>query len=61
VVALATSVNGRVVAVARENGAIELWNVAPGSVGWHCLLVKAKFDVLCSCLNCKIFRLGLGM
>lgn len=39
-VALATSVNGTVVAAARENGAIELWNVAPGAAGWHCLLVK---------------------
>ncbi|KAG6555830.1 hypothetical protein Mapa_002471 [Marchantia paleacea] len=38
VVALATSVDGTVVAAARENGSIELWNVAPGSVGWHCHL-----------------------
>lgn len=38
VVALATSVNGAAVAVARENGAIEIWSVAAGSLGWHCQL-----------------------
>lgn len=38
VVALATSVNGAAVAVARENGAIEIWIVAAGSLGWHCQL-----------------------
>ncbi|CAM6083883.1 unnamed protein product [Calypogeia fissa] len=51
VVALATSVNGTVVAAARENGAIELWNVAPGSVGWHCLLtIPGKEDAAISSL-----------
>lgn len=40
VVALATSVNGEAVAVGRENGAIEVWRVAAGSVGWHCDLVR---------------------
>ncbi|KAG0557990.1 hypothetical protein KC19_11G171000 [Ceratodon purpureus] len=38
VVALATSANGAAVAVARENGAIEIWSVAAGSLGWHCQL-----------------------
>uniref|UniRef100_A0A0D6QXE5 Uncharacterized protein n=1 Tax=Araucaria cunninghamii TaxID=56994 RepID=A0A0D6QXE5_ARACU len=38
VVALATSVDGTQVAVAREDGSIEIWKVAPGSVGWHCQL-----------------------
>ncbi|KAJ7533600.1 hypothetical protein O6H91_13G056600 [Diphasiastrum complanatum] len=38
VVALAESVDGSSVAAARESGAIEIWNVAPGSVGWHCEL-----------------------
>jgi U3 small nucleolar RNA-associated protein 4 len=38
VVALATSFDGTLVAAARENGAIEIWSVAAGSVGWHCQL-----------------------
>ena len=50
-VALATSVNGEVVAVARENGAIEVWRVAAGSVGWHCHLVRNCIHVL----PCKRF------
>jgi U3 small nucleolar RNA-associated protein 4 len=40
IVALATSFDGTVVAAARENGAIEIWSVAAGSVGWHCQLVR---------------------
>ncbi|CAM6020208.1 unnamed protein product [Sphagnum balticum] len=38
VVALATSFDGTLVAAARENGSIEIWSVAAGSVGWHCQL-----------------------
>eukprot|EP01018_Ginkgo_biloba_P002516 Gb_23587 [translate_table: standard] len=38
VVALATSIDESQVAVAREDGSIEIWIVAPGSVGWHCQL-----------------------
>jgi hypothetical protein len=49
VVALATSVNGGAVAAARENGVIEIWSVAAGSVGWHCQLVPRSFSYcLCS-------------
>ncbi len=40
VVALATSFDGTLVAAAREIGAIEIWTVAAGSVGWHCQLVR---------------------
>lgn len=54
VVALATSVNGAAVAVARENGAIEIWSVAAGSLGWHCQLVRVWHSV---CLR-QILRLG---
>ncbi|XP_010556470.1 PREDICTED: U3 small nucleolar RNA-associated protein 4 [Tarenaya hassleriana] len=35
VVALATFPDGSKVAAAREDGALEVWVVAPGSVGWH--------------------------
>lgn len=45
VVALATSVNGVAVAAARENGVIEIWSVAAGSVGWHCQLVPCTFSI----------------
>ncbi|XP_072979529.1 WD repeat-containing protein PCN-like [Typha angustifolia] len=38
VVALATSADGAQVAAAREDGALEIWLVSPGSVGWHCQL-----------------------
>ncbi|XP_072972619.1 WD repeat-containing protein PCN-like [Typha angustifolia] len=38
VVALATSADGSQVAAAREDGAVEIWLVSPGSVGWHCQL-----------------------
>ncbi|KAL2645510.1 hypothetical protein R1flu_013097 [Riccia fluitans] len=51
VIALATSVDGTVVAAARENGSIELWNVAPGSVGWHChLTIPGKEEAAVSSL-----------
>ncbi|KAL3698853.1 hypothetical protein R1sor_012929 [Riccia sorocarpa] len=55
VVALATSIDGTVVAAARENGSIELWNVAPGSVGWHChLTIPGKEESAVSSLAwCK--------
>jgi len=56
VVALATSVNGVAVAVARENGAIEIWSVAAGSLGWHCQLVCA----LRSFYSRQVLRLGFG-
>ncbi|GBG66273.1 hypothetical protein CBR_g57871 [Chara braunii] len=36
VVALAPSLDGTAVAVARESGQIELWSTAAGSVGWNC-------------------------
>lgn len=39
VLALATSADGSQVAVAREDGTMEIWLVSPGSVGWHCQLV----------------------
>lgn len=40
VVALATSVDGSQVAAARADGCVEIWLVSPGSVGWHCQLVR---------------------
>lgn len=40
VVALATSVDDSQVAAAREDGSLEIWLVSPGSVGWHCQLVR---------------------
>lgn len=40
VVALATSADGSQVAAAREDGSVEIWLVSPGSVGWHCQLVR---------------------
>lgn len=40
VVALATSADGSQVAAARADGTLEIWLVSPGSVGWHCLLVR---------------------
>ena len=46
VIALATSVDGLQVAAAREDGSLELWLVSPGSVGWHCLLVKQLSPIL---------------
>lgn len=52
VVALATSVNGAAVAVAREDGAIEIWSVAAGSLGWHCQLV-------CGC--CSLFSRSVAI
>jgi hypothetical protein len=55
VVALATSVNGAAVAVARENGAIEIWIVAAGSLGWHCQLVRARLF-----RSLFVSNLGLG-
>ncbi|GAB2228268.1 hypothetical protein Droror1_Dr00010098 [Drosera rotundifolia] len=39
VVALATSADDSQVAAAREDGSLEIWLVAPGSVGWHRQLV----------------------
>lgn len=39
VLALATSFDGSQVAAVREDGTLEIWLVAPGSVGWHCQLV----------------------
>ncbi|KAF3322914.1 cirhin-like protein [Carex littledalei] len=38
VLALATSFDGSQVAAVREDGTLEIWLVAPGSVGWHCQL-----------------------
>lgn len=40
VVALATSADDSQVAAAREDGSLEIWLVSPGSVGWHCQLVR---------------------
>lgn len=40
VVALATSADGSQVAAARADGSLEIWLVSPGSVGWHCQLVR---------------------
>lgn len=40
VLALATSFDGSQVAAVREDGTLEIWLVAPGSVGWHCQLVN---------------------
>lgn len=42
VTALATSVDGSRVAASRQDGSLELWLVSPGSIGWHCQLVKQK-------------------
>ncbi|KAL3351649.1 hypothetical protein AABB24_019965 [Solanum stoloniferum] len=39
VVALATSADDSQVAVAREDGSLEIWLVSPGSNGWHCQLI----------------------
>lgn len=39
--ALATCPDGSKVAVARDDGSLEIWLVSPGSVGWHCQLVIA--------------------
>ncbi|CAK9225547.1 unnamed protein product [Sphagnum troendelagicum] len=51
IVALATSFDGTVVAAARENGAIEIWSVAAGSVGWHCQLkIAGRKDAAVSSL-----------
>lgn len=51
VVALASCFDGAAVAAARDNGAIEIWNVSPGSVGWHCeLVIPGKKDAAISCL-----------
>ncbi|KAK4787261.1 hypothetical protein SAY86_011094 [Trapa natans] len=36
VAALATCPDGSRVAVARDDGTLEIWLVSPGSVGWHC-------------------------
>ena len=57
IVALATSVNGAAVAVARENGAIEIWSVAAGSLGWHCQLVCAVRSLSLH----QILRLGFHL
>lgn len=38
VVALTTSADDTQVAVAREDGSLEIWLVSPGSIGWHCQL-----------------------
>ncbi|KAH9301389.1 hypothetical protein KI387_012972, partial [Taxus chinensis] len=51
VVALATSVDETQLAVAREDASIEIWNVAPGSVGWHCqLTIAGRQDYVISSL-----------
>lgn len=51
VVALATSVDQSQVAVAREDASIEIWNAAPGSVGWHCeLAIPGRDDSVISSL-----------
>lgn len=51
VAALATSVDGKVIAAARDSGAIEVWIVAPGAVGWHRQLVcPGKQDAAISSL-----------
>lgn len=71
VVALATSVDQSQVAVAREDASIEIWNAAPGSVGWHCeLAIPGRDDsvisslVWCqsissSCSSGRLFSAGL--
>lgn len=71
VVALATSVDQSQVAVAREDASIEIWNAAPGSVGWHCELAIPGRDgsvisslVWCqsissSCSSGRLFSAGL--
>ena len=59
VVALATSVNGAAVAAARENGVIEIWSVAAGSVGWHCQLVPCSF-FYCLCSPDFMWPHGVG-
>lgn len=50
-VALAASVDGCAIAAGRGNGSIEIWIVAPGSVGWHCeLTIPGRKDASLSCL-----------
>lgn len=44
VVALTTSADDTQVAVAREDGSLEIWLVSPGSIGWHCQLVSFLFS-----------------
>eukprot|EP00271_Cylindrocystis_brebissonii_P004887 TRINITY_DN16808_c0_g1_i1.p1 TRINITY_DN16808_c0_g1~~TRINITY_DN16808_c0_g1_i1.p1 ORF type:complete len:1190 (+),score=220.21 TRINITY_DN16808_c0_g1_i1:223-3792(+) len=51
VVALAASVDGTAMAAARDDGAIEVWRVAAGSVGWHCeLRIPGRKDAAISSL-----------
>lgn len=40
ITALATSIDGLRVAASRQDGSLEIWLVSPGSIGWHCQLVK---------------------
>jgi U3 small nucleolar RNA-associated protein 4 len=51
VVALASSFDGSQVAAVREDCTLEIWLVAPGSVGWHCLLVRFRESFLVSLPN----------
>ncbi|KAJ3673400.1 hypothetical protein LUZ60_006774 [Juncus effusus] len=51
VLAMAASWDGSQVAVARDGGAVEIWLVSPGSVGWHCQLTIHGDS------NCKVSSL----
>lgn len=60
VVALATSADGSQVAAARADGSLEIWLVSPGSVGWHCQLVRHTIILIfifvcfsCFSFNCR--------
>lgn len=51
VVALATSADGLRVAAARSDGSVEIWLVSPGSIGWHCQLVRHGPKTLLQLMN----------
>lgn len=56
--ALATSADDSQVAAAREDGTLEIWLVSPGSVGWHCQLVRLIKYIVVVCFFSSFFAEG---